>query len=87
MVGLVGDLNPLGRFENFSHNSLLMISTSGQNLFPFKIISKYSFLAAIIKIKMCLRSICLSRRIHLSYSFAVLFTEEVLQSQSVYILY
>lgn len=32
---------------------------------------------------MCLRSICFSRHTYLSYSFAVLFTEEILKSQSV----
>lgn len=41
---LLGHLNPLGRSENLSRNSF---STSGQELFPFGIISKNSFLAAI----------------------------------------
>lgn len=30
LFGLVGDLNPLGRFENLSHNSLLILVHRGK---------------------------------------------------------
>lgn len=30
LFGLVGDLNPLGRFENLSHNSLLILVHQGK---------------------------------------------------------
>lgn len=36
LFGLVADLNPLGRFENLSHNALLILVHLGKTFSPLK---------------------------------------------------